>query len=620
MSLHKLPPLRPARLAARVDGWPNLVTMFLDIANERGDAPFLSKKAGGVWVTQSWAQCADIVASLSAALLDLGIKRGDRVMLVSENRPEWCLADLAIMAAGAITVPAYTTNTQADHSHILGNSGARAVIVSGPKLAASLLPAVAASDNCRIVIGIDPLKDAQRSGTEIEIHQWQAITGARADTLAEDRAAIRARATMQRHDLACLIYTSGTGGSPRGVRQHHGAIMRNIAGAIAVIEQDFEPGEPQGELFLSFLPLSHAYEHTAGQYMPIGMGGQIAYAEGLEKLAANIEETRPTFMVVVPRLFEVLRTRIAKQIEKQGGVAVTLLNQALRLARKQARGEELNLLEKLLDQALERTIRKSIRAKFGGRLKGLVAGGAPLNPEVGVFFSAIGIMILQGYGQTEAGPVISCNRPRATLKMHTVGPPLDGAEVKIAGDGEIMVRGELVMDGYWMNDAESHKVLQDGWLLTGDIGHFDNDGHLVITDRKKDILINDKGDNVAPQRVEGMLTLQDEIAQAMVYGDKRPYLVGVVVPEVEWALCWARDKGMAPDLKKLVKEPEFHRAVMAAVDRVNARLSVIERVRRVVLADEAFTTENQQMTPSLKIRRHILKQVYGERLDKLYAG
>ncbi|MBC7506953.1 MAG: long-chain fatty acid--CoA ligase, partial [Sandarakinorhabdus sp.] len=529
-------------------------------------------------------------------------------------------ADLAIMAAGAITVPAYTTNTQADHSHILGNSGARAVIVSGPKLAASLLPAVAASDNCRIVIGIDPLKDAQRSGTEIEIHQWQAITGARADTLAEDRAAIRARATMQRHDLACLIYTSGTGGSPRGVRQHHGAIMRNIAGAIAVIEQDFEPGEPQGELFLSFLPLSHAYEHTAGQYMPIGMGGQIAYAEGLEKLAANIEETRPTFMVVVPRLFEVLRTRIAKQIEKQGGVAVTLLNQALRLARKQARGEELNLLEKLLDLALERTIRKSIRAKFGGRLKGLVAGGAPLNPEVGIFFSAIGIMILQGYGQTEAGPVISCNRPRATLKMHTVGPPLDGAEVKIAGDGEIMVRGELVMDGYWMNDAESHKVLQDGWLLTGDIGHFDNDGHLVITDRKKDILINDKGDNVAPQRVEGMLTLQDEIAQAMVYGDKRPYLVGVVVPEVEWALCWARDKGMAPDLKKLVKEPEFHRAVMAAVDRVNARLSVIERVRRVVLADEAFTTENQQMTPSLKIRRHILKQVYGERLDKLYAG
>jgi len=614
----KLPPMRPAEMAARIDAWPNLVTMFLDRADEHGERPLLSHKQDGAWVAQSWAECRDTVASLSAALIELGINKGDRVMLVSENRPEWCLADLAIMAAGAITVPAYTTNTEADYSHILSNSGARAVIVSTPKLAATLLPAVVDSDACRIVVGIDHLKHGQ-SGS-LAIFQWDTIIEARAADIVLDRAALRARATMQRHDLACIIYTSGTGGSPRGVRQHHGAIMRNIAGANAVIEQDFYPSEPVGELFLSFLPLSHAYEHTAGQFMPIGMGGQIAYAEGLEKLAANIEEVRPTFMVVVPRLFEVLRTRIAKQIEKQGGLAVTLLNQALRLARKEARGETLSLLDQLLDAALERTIRKSIRAKFGGRLKGMVAGGAPLNPEVGIFFAAIGIAIMQGYGQTEAGPVVSCNRPRARMKMHTVGPPLDQVEIKIAADGEILVRGELVMDGYWMNDAESHRVLQDGWLYTGDIGHIDKDGHLVITDRKKDIIINDKGDNVAPQRVEGMLTLQDEIAQAMVYGDKRPYIVGVVVPEAEWALIWARDKGMPADLHKLAREPEFHRAVMAAVDRVNSRLSVTEKVRRVIIADEAFTTENQQMTPSLKIRRHVLKQVYGERLDKLYAG
>ncbi len=622
MSLLKLPPMRVARLAARVDAWPNLVTMFLDNAAEEGTLPFLSRKVDGEWQAISWAQCGDIVASLSAALLEIGIKRGDRVVLVSENRPEWCLADLAIMAAGAISVPAYTTNTTADHAHIIGNSGARAVIVSGPKLAANLLPAVAASDHCRIVIGIEPLKDAQRSDlvTELHIHQWQALVESRAADLPADRAAVRARATMQRHDLACIIYTSGTGGAPRGVRQHHGAIMRNIAGAITVIEQDFEPGEPKGELFLSFLPLSHAYEHTAGQYMPMGMGGQIYYAEGLEKLAANIEEVRPTLMVVVPRLFEVLRMRIAKQIEKQGGVAVTLLNQALRLARKEAHNQPLNLVDRALDAGLERTIRKSIRAKFGSRLKAMVAGGAPLNPEVGIFFAAIGINILQGYGQTEAGPVISCNRPRARMKMHTVGPPLTGVEVKIAADGEILVRGELVMDGYWMNDAESHRVLQDGWLYTGDIGHIDKDGHLVITDRKKDILINDKGDNIAPQRVEGMLTLQDEISQAMVYGDKRPHLVGVVVPEAEWAMCWAKDNGMPGDLRKLAKEPEFHRAVMAAVDRVNVRLSTTEKVRRVIIADEPFTTDNQQMTPSLKIRRHVLKQAYGDRLDRLYAG
>ncbi len=614
--LPKLPPMRPALMAARVDQAQNLVSLFLDRADEQPKAPMLTAKVGGQWRTISWGEARDIVAALSAALIGIGIGRGDRVCLVSENRPEWCLADLAIMAAGGITVPAYTTNTEADHTHILTNSGARAVIVSGEKLGKAVLPAALATEHCRIIIGMEAMADVQG----LVIHDWNRLVGSRAPMMDEDRAAVRARATMRREDLACLIYTSGTGGLPRGVRQHHGAIMRNIAGAITVIEQDFPdpPAEAKGEIFLSFLPLSHAYEHTAGQYMPIGMGGQIWYAEGLEKLAANIEESGPTLMVVVPRLFEVLRMRIAKQIEKQGGLAVTLLNQALAIARKEAKGESLNLAEKLIDQALERTIRKSIRAKFGGRLRAMVAGGAPLNPEVGIFFTAVGIAILQGYGQTEAGPVISCNRPRARLKMHTVGPPLDQVEVKIAPDGEILVRGELVMDGYWMNDAESHKALKDGWLYTGDIGHLDKDGHLVITDRKKDILVNDKGDNVAPQRVEGMLTLQDEIAQAMVYGDRRPYLVGVVVPEAEWALSFARDKGLPADLDKLRQEPEFVRAMQGAVDRVNQKLSVIEKVRRVIIADAPFSTDNQQLTPSLKIRRHVLKQVYGDRLDKLY--
>lgn len=614
--LPKLPPLRPAAIAERIDRTPNLVTMFLDRADEQPALPFLTGKIAGQWQSISWGEARDTVASLSAALIAAGIKRGDRVCIVSENRPEWCLADLAIMAAGAISVPAYTTNTEADHTHILSNSGARAVVVSGPKLAKNLLPAMLATEACRIVVTMEPLQEVQG----LAVYSWARLIASRGAMLADDRAAVRARATMNRDDLACLIYTSGTGGLPRGVRQHHGAIMRNIAGAITVIEQDFPdpPAEAKGEIFLSFLPLSHAYEHTAGQYMPMGMGGQIVYAEGLEKLASNIEEAKPTFMVVVPRLFEVLRMRIAKQIEKQGGVAITLLNQALGIARKEAKGEKLSLIDKAIDQALERTIRKSIRAKFGGRLRGMVAGGAPLNPEVGIFFTAIGIPILQGYGQTEAGPVISCNRPRARLKMHTVGPPLTGVEVKIAADGEILVRGELVMDGYWMNDAESHKALKDGWLYTGDIGHIDKDGHLVITDRKKDIIINDKGDNVAPQRVEGMLTLQDEIAQAMVYGDRRPYLVGLVVPETEWALGFARDKGLPADLGKLRDEPEFVRALQAAVDRVNQRLSVIEKVRRVIIADEPFTTDNQQLTPSLKIRRQVLRQVYGERLDRLY--
>ena len=599
-------------IAARIDRWPSLTRMFFEQAQRLGDRPMLWRKIGGAWASTSWAEAARTVASLSAALADLGIKPGDRVMLVSENRPEFCLADLAIMAAGAVTVPTYVTNTEADHLHILENSGARAVIVSTPKLAANLMPAVYAAECCRDVIGIEPLRIGQDS--DVHVHHWAKLV---ADHPA-DVAATAARQTAQRGDLACLIYTSGTGGAPRGVRQHHGAILRNVSGAVGVVEEDFPP-EPDGETFLSFLPLSHAYEHTAGQYMPIAMGGQIYYAESLDKLAANIEETRPTIMVVVPRLFEVLRTRIAKAIEKQGGVAVVLLNQALKLGRKRYEGR-LKLWERPVDAALDRTIRRKVQARFGGRLKAMVAGGAPLNPEVGIFFEALGMTLLQGYGQTEAGPIISCNRPSRRNKMHTVGPPLKGVEVRIAGDGEILVRGELVMHGYWRNDDETARVLQGGWLHTGDIGHIDEDGHIVITDRKKDIIILDKGDNVAPQRVEGMLTLQPEIVQAMVHGDRRPYLVGLIVPDPEWSMCWARDKGMKPDLRTLSQEPEFHRAIMAAVDRVNARLSVTEKVRRVVIADGAFTVENEQMTPSLKIRRHVLKGVYGERLDRLYGG
>lgn len=593
--------------------WPNLVTMFFDQAERRGDRPFLYRKTDGEWRSISWREAARQVASLAQALRAIGILPGDRVVLVSENRPEWCIADLGIMAAGAITVPTYTTNTERDHVHILENSGARAAIVSTAKLARTLLPAVYRSNSCTTVIGFEPLRIGQSSAAQL--HDWGKLLAAHPG----DVAAVRAEAAkLKRSDLACLIYTSGTGGAPRGVRQHHGAILMNLSGCLDIIENDFAKDDP--ETFLSFLPASHAYEHTGGQYLPIALGGEIYYAESLEKLAANIEETRPTIMVVVPRLFEVLRQRMSKTIEKQGGLAAKLLDQALRLGRKKYEaGHRLSLWDKPLDLLLERTIRKKVAGRLGGRLKAMVAGGAPLNPEVGIFFYSLGVTLLQGYGQTEAAPVISCNRPTANIKMHSVGPPLKGVEVRIARDGEICVRGELVMHGYWHNDEESARVLQDGWLLTGDIGHIDEDGHIVITDRKKDIIVNDKGDNVAPQRVEGMLTLQSEILQAMVYGDRRPYLVGLVVPDPEWAAEWAEAHGRADDVATLRTDPDFHRAVAAAVDRVNGQLSVVEKVRRIILAEEPFTVENEMMTPSLKIRRHVIRHKYGPKLDSLYG-
>ena len=324
-------------------------------------------------------------------------------------------------------------------------------------------------------------------------------------------------------------------------------------------------------------------------------------------------------MVVVPRLFEVIRARMIKSVEKQGKLANWMLGQALRVGEKDYE-RRLGVLDRPVDLILDRLFRPKIQKRFGGRMKALVSGGAPLNPEIGVFFHSIGLTLLQGYGQTEAGPVISCNRPSAGIKMDTVGPPLMNTEVRIADDGEILVRGELVMKGYWRNPAETDRVLVGGWLHTGDIGHIDAKGRIVITDRKKDLIVNDKGDNVSPQRVEGMLTLQPEILQAMVYGDKRPHLVGLLVPDPEWMAEWAEDEGLPKDLARLREHEKFRAALRAAIDRVNGQLSVIEKVRKFEFADEAFTIENEQMTPSMKIRRHVLREVYADKIAGLYKA
>lgn len=597
--------------------YPNLVAMFLERVREREEAPFLWAKHDGDWQSISWREAADRVCLLAQSLRALGLDDGDRVVLVSENRPEWCIADLAIMAAGLVTVPAYTTNTERDHRHILENSGARATIVSGMRLAQALLPAALGSDCMQHVIGIEPLR--QKQSGSLNFHDWDALMEG---DLASAHAAVEARiARIGRADPACIIYTSGTGGAPRGVMQHHGAILCNVEGAGQVLLEDFGN---DNEVFLSFLPLSHAYEHTGGQFLPIGMGAQIYYAESLEKLAGNIEEVRPTFMVVVPRLFEVLRARIVRQIEKQGRAASLLMDRALAIGRRKANGKA-RLLDAPMNLLLDRTLRKVVRQKFGGRMKAMVSGGAPLNPVVGTFFASMGVTVLQGYGQTEAGPVISCNRPKAGVRMDTVGPPLLGVEVRIAPDGEILVRGELVMHGYWRNDAETALAIpatgtDAGWLHTGDIGHLDAAGHIVITDRKKDMIVNDKGDNVSPQKVEGMLTLQPEIAQAMVSGDRRPHLVALIVPEPDWALAWARAQDEKFDVATLQCLPAFRNAIRAAVDRVNRDLPVTEKVRQFVFADEAFSIENGEMTASLKLRRHKIRERYGARMDALYGA
>jgi len=598
------------------DAVPSLTRLFFDQAKTRARKPLLRSKVDGQWVAMTYGEAAARIRSLARGLIGLGIQPGDRVALISENRSEWLIADLAIMAAGAITVPHFATNTSDDHRHILTHSGAKGAILAGGTIAKRFLPAAVQASDLEFLIAIDKL-DLQQS-PRFHLIKWQDLveqpsipTGPSAEASNEVEARI---AKQQRSDTACIIYTSGTGGVPKGVMLTHGSILCNIKGAFKLVK---EVGLG-GDVFLSFLPLSHAYEHTAGQFLPISLGAEIYYAESVEKLVENMAEARPTIMTAVPRLYEAMHQRIVRGLQKAPPTRKKLFDLAYRLGRKNYEHPgTLTLLERAQNLICEFLVRRKVRQRFGGRLKAFVSGGAALNYEIGVFFLALGVPLLQGYGQTEASPVISANRPKR-IKIDTVGPIFDGIEARIAADGEILVKGEAVMKGYWNDPEATAKAIQDGWLHTGDIGEFDADGYLKITDRKKDIIVLSGGDNVSPARIEGFLILQPEIAQAMVYGDKHPHVVALLVPDADFAADWAKANDADKDLVKLCENPDFVKAIGGALERVNSKMSPLEKVRRVALAPEGFTIDNGMLTPSLKIRRHMIRAHYSEVLEKLY--
>ncbi len=594
------------------DACRSLPAMFFAQAGRGGDKPFLWAKSGGRYRCVTWASAAADVRRLARALIALDIGRGDRVALVAENRPEWVIADFAIMSAGAVTVPAYVTNTVEDHRHVFATSGAAAVIVSRPPLSARVLAAANQTESMHNVIAIEP---AAGQASTVDVLAWS-------DLLAQGEAAsgdagidIDARVVeLGPDDIACLMFTSGTGGAPKGVVTTHRNILANCRGAYRLLET-LGLGD---EVFLSFLPLSHSYEHTAGMMFPVSLGAEIYFAEGVETLAANMLEARPTIMTAVPRLYETMHRRIALGVERRGRLAQKLFAKTVEVGRKRAAEVAPKTTERMLDALLDRLVRADVGRRFGGRLKAMVSGGAALNPEIGGFFLALGVRLLQGYGQTEAGPVIACNNPRR-IKIDTVGPPLDGVEVRIAEDGEMLVRGANVMKGYWNDPQATAQVLADGWLHTGDVGEIDADGYIHITDRKRDFIKNSGGEMISPAHVEGYLTMEPEVAQAIVFGDRRPYLVAVLVPEAEFAAGFAEDEGKR-DPAAVAADPRLIKALGAVVTRVNQNLAPAERVRRFVVASEPFTIANGQMTPTLKVKRHVIREVYGAAVDALYDG
>ncbi len=547
--------------------WPNLAAMMFDRARQWPERPMLRHFSGGEWHGMTWGKFGGLVGAVARNLLAAGVSAGDRVLIVSENRPEYPIIETALMAIRAVPVPTYVTNTPDDHAHILRDSGARVAVCANAALAAK----VAATGLLDLMVTLD---GSVVPGLRTLAWATLAEGAGRFDDLAAAAMEIPSGA------LACLIYTSGTGGTPKGVMLSHRAILSNCRGAAKMVRSL----RLKDEIYLSFLPLSHSYEHTAGQFFLLSIGTEVVYSRGVEHLAADLLAVRPTIVTIVPRVLETIQSRVLLQVRRQPAWRQRLFDAAVAIGRKRAEGEPLGLFERLADPLLDRLVRQKVRARFGGRLKSAMSGGARLEPEVWRFFLGIGLELLQGYGQTEAGPVVSANTRGAT-RVGTVGRPLEGVDLRIAEDGEILVRGDLVMEGYWGRPAETAAVIRDGWLHTGDVGHMDAGGYLSITDRKKDMIVLSGGENVSPARIEGLLVAQPAIAQAMVLGEGRASLMALLVAAEGY------------------DEP----AVAAALADVNKGLSVTERIRRHAVVPP-FTIDNGMLTATQKVRRHIVME------------
>ena len=530
----------------------------------------------------SWEETKVNIIKL-AKELKKNLNKGERCLLVSENRPEWLISDIAIMLAGGITVPSYITYTEKDYEFIIDDCEPTIIIVSNQILFNKLKDVIPKKKFIKKIVLFDEIKKNILSDQIIELKNILSSTL----NFDENNPIIN----LNRKDPACIIYTSGTGGNPKGVVLSHGGILSNCEGAINLIK----PILSSRTRFLTWLPLSHSYEHTV-QFVQISVGAKIYYAEGIDKLLKNMSECKPEIMTAVPRFYQNLYQKINSNFKKQTGFKKKIINATISLGNKKLNKDKLNFLQYLTNQICEILVRKKIKKQFGGSLKAFVSGGGALDQTIGRFLNSVGLPTLQGYGLTEASPVVSCN-PLDNIKVDTVGLPFSGNEVKLEKDGEILVKGENLMIGYWNQPEETKKVIRNGWLYTGDIGEFKS-GYLKITDRKKDIIVNAGGDNISPLKVENLMTNQYEIEQCLVYGDGKNYLVALVVPSDEFIN--EEDK-----IKKKVEE-------------INKELSVIEKIKNIIVVKEKFSIENRMLTPTLKLKRFKIIEKYKKQLENLY--
>ncbi len=526
----------------------------------------------------TWEQVSSNIQVLSG-YLRANISKGDRCVLLSENRPEWLISDISIMNAGGVTVPLFTTYSEKDYEYIINDCNPKICIVSNKIQLKKIEKFIS---NKIKILSIEKIND-NFDNLENILNIYSKKKKLNPD--------INFNQNLNRKDLACIIYTSGTTGNPKGVMLSHGGILSNCEGAEEILNELVKDSEPT---FLTWLPLSHSYEHTV-QFVQISLGAKIYYAESLDKLLSNMSIAKPTIMTAVPRFYQNLYSKISMNFSKQKGFKKKLISSTISLGIKELNNERLTLKEKSINFFCEKLVRRKIKNQFGGKLRAFVSGGGALDQKIGEFLNSIGLPTLQGYGLTEASPVVSCNIPKK-IKIDTVGPPFKTNQVNIAEDGEILVKGESIMLGYWNMKKETDDVIRNGWLHTGDIGEITEDGNLKITDRKKEIIVNLGGDNISPSKIENLLCLNEKIIQSFVYGDKKTFLVALIVS----------------DTIENKKEIEFY------LENLNKSLSLVEKVKKIKLITEEFTINNGMLTPTLKLKRKNILKKYKEDLEKLY--
>ncbi len=586
-------------------------TRFAEAARKYPNRPALSHKPSGSkeWVTLTYGEVASQVKQVSLGLRALGVERGDRVALLSENRPEWAIADLAAQAAGAVTVPIYPTLPASQVAHILADSGAKVLVASDSKQMAKVLASRESAPNLSVLVTLD--EGDAKDGVLSLASLIEAGASATFDETYEAR-----RDSVQHDDLMSLVYTSGTTGSPKGAMLSHGSMAAALDGANA----KFPQFTPPNDVFLSFLPLSHVFERVTYN-LAMTQGAHTIYNDSIFKLLDNMAELHPTIMQCVPRVFESIQERVFDGIQKLPERRKRLTKRALELggivAKRRNAGKTVSPLLFGLFTFYDALILSKIRARFGGKVKFLVSGGAPLNPATATFFLAIGIPILEGWGLTETTAAAAAN-PRGRVRIGTVGTHLAGVDIKTAEDGEILVKGPTVMRGYWnLPEATAEVIDGQGWFHTGDIGTIDAEGYLKITDRKKDILVLANGKKVAPQPIENKLKTSPLIAEVVLLGDNAGTVGALVVPNYDLLKAWAKEQGR--DLKKpeeLAADPAARKYVKSEIDKLSKDLADFEKIKRLALLPHPFTQDSGELTPTLKVKRRVVAEKYGRLLEK----